>query len=507
MADWSHGYNVEQGYTYGVYRELAPDWMELCATLAGYVTPSEAGTPLRYLELGCGQGFGLCLFAANHPDIEFVGIDFSPEHIAHARALAAQAGLGNVRFEEADFLDLARAWPESLGRFDYAVLHGIYSWVPADVRAAIVACLDRALVSGGLAYASYNAMPGWAAMQPFQHIVARLSQRTSQPGATVLGAGIGLFERLKNGGAALFEALPGLGGRIAGLKGMSSAYLVQEYLHRNWHPLWFSQVAEEMRAAKLEPVASATLPENLLPALLPEPLRGPVAEIADPLTQQDLIDCAINQSFRRDLFARGRRKRLANAPGAADFVVHALAPPAGDTLEVKTSFGAFTLRESVFRPVFDALADGPKPVAALLDLGVPGNLLQALILLAHGGAVSIARPAGARDGAAARRFNAVVCAQVGMGAPYNYVATPQNGAAHGLRDVDLIVMKVRRDDPGAGPETLRDGLLATLAGLGRKLLRNDEPVDGDEAKAFADELVSDILANRLPIWKRLGAFE
>ena len=32
-----------KGYTYGVYRELAPDWMDVCAMLAGYVAPSEAG--------------------------------------------------------------------------------------------------------------------------------------------------------------------------------------------------------------------------------------------------------------------------------------------------------------------------------------------------------------------------------------------------------------------------------------------------------------------------------
>jgi tRNA G46 methylase TrmB len=119
VTDWTHGYNIEQGYTYGVYRELAPDWMDVCAMLAGFAVPSEgAQGQLRYLELGCGQGFGLALIASAYPQIEFVGVDFSPEHIAHARGLAHAAGLDNVRFVEADFLDLARDWPPELGRFD-----------------------------------------------------------------------------------------------------------------------------------------------------------------------------------------------------------------------------------------------------------------------------------------------------------------------------------------------------------------------------------------------------
>ena len=35
MSDWSHGYNVSLGYTYGFYRELAPDWLDLCTRISG----------------------------------------------------------------------------------------------------------------------------------------------------------------------------------------------------------------------------------------------------------------------------------------------------------------------------------------------------------------------------------------------------------------------------------------------------------------------------------------
>jgi SAM-dependent methyltransferase len=504
VSDWTHGYNIEQGYTYGVYRELAPDWMDVCAMLAGYVAPSEAAQDnLRYLELGCGQGFGLCLIASAYPSIEFVGVDFSPEHIAHARGLASAAGLTNVSFVEADFLDLARAWPLELGRFDYVVLHGIYSWVPAELRQAIVACLAEALVSGGLAYLSYNSMPGWAVMQPFQHIAARMHAKSAAPGAQVLGNAVSLFQKLKAGNAALFDALPGLSARVDGLKDLSPNYLVQEYLHSNWTPMWFSEVADEMRGAKLDFVASATLPENLLPAMLPEPVRAVVGEVADPLAQQDVIDCAINQSFRRDLLARGRRKRFQASPGAAELLVHALARPAGETVAVKTSFGEFTLRQQIYAPLFDALESGPKRIAELLAVSKEqSNVLQALILLAHGGHVAVLKDE-ARDFAAAQAFNRACAAAVLTGAPYNYLAAPAIGSALTARDVDLMLLGLMADD--GDRDTLWARLLEALGRLGRKLLADGKPVEGEQAAQLAKELVNDVLVNRLPLWQKLGA--
>jgi trans-aconitate methyltransferase len=502
VTDWTHGYNIEQGYTYGVYRELAPDWMDVCAMLAGFVAPSEcAQGRLRYLELGCGQGFGLALIASAYPDIEFVGIDFSPEHIAHARGFAQAAALNNVRFVEADFLDLARDWPVELGRFDYAVLHGIYSWVPPELRRAIVDCLSQALVSGGLAYVSYNSMPGWSVMQPFQHVAARLQARSALPGAQVLNQAVSLFQQLRAGKAALFDALPGLGARLDGLKDLNSAYLVQEYLHENWHPLWFSEVADEMRGAKLDFVASATLPENLLPAMLPEPVRTVVTEIADPLAQQDVIDCAINQSFRRDLLVRGRRRRFAAAPGAADLLVETLARPPGETVSIKTSFGEFTLKDHIYAPLFEALESGPKRVSELIAPDNHSNVLQGLILLAHGGHVAMLKD-GARDLAPGQRFNRACAAAVLNGAPYNYLAAPAIGSAIVAHDVDLILLALR--EAGVEREQLGAKLLEALAKLGRKLLRDGKPVDGEESERLANDFVNSVFVSKFPSWQKLG---
>jgi methyltransferase-like protein len=48
----------------------------------------------------------------------------------------------------------------SLGKFDYIIAHGLYSWVPEVVRERILAICRERLAPQGVAYISYNAYPG-----------------------------------------------------------------------------------------------------------------------------------------------------------------------------------------------------------------------------------------------------------------------------------------------------------------------------------------------------------
>lgn len=268
MTSWSHGYNVSAGYTYGFYRELAPDWIDLALSFRGLEPPrGQPGAAFRYLELGSGQGFGLCLLAAANPEGEFLGIDFSPEHTAHANALAGKLRLTNVTFLEGDFATLGAAWPAALGAFDYVTLHGIYSWVPEPIRDSLVAILSAATAPGGAVYVSYNAMPGWVSTLPFQHILHLLHVEGKAKDMGAVRAGRELFSKLQAAGSGVTKALPALESRIEGTLKQPEPYLVQEYLHENWHPLWSSQVAGELAGAKLGLAATATLAELLLSTL------------------------------------------------------------------------------------------------------------------------------------------------------------------------------------------------------------------------------------------------
>ena len=208
MSNWSHGYNVEGGYTFGFYREMSPCWLDYVAMLTGVQTPQ--GNARRYLELGCGQGCNLLTLAAANPDIEFVGIDFDPLHIAHGQNLAAKSELTNIRFLEADFAALAEDWPADLGTYDYVALHGIYTWISVPLRAAVVKCLGHAVKPGGLVYNGYNTQPGWLAGMALQHLLRKHRADTGLPPTQAIKSGIGMMKRLAAADAALFKQQPGL---------------------------------------------------------------------------------------------------------------------------------------------------------------------------------------------------------------------------------------------------------------------------------------------------------
>lgn len=127
------------------------------ATIAHFhgMDPAPTAT-MRVLELGCGRGGNLIPMAFHHPEARFVGIDLSLSAIEHARISAAELGLANLVFHHLDILDVT---PE-LGRFDYIIVHGVYSWVPEPVRDGVMAIFQELLSPQGVAYVSYNALPG-----------------------------------------------------------------------------------------------------------------------------------------------------------------------------------------------------------------------------------------------------------------------------------------------------------------------------------------------------------
>ena len=72
----------------------------------------EAGA--RVADVGCGSGTAVLTMAAAYPQSEFYGFDIDARSVAVARARAADAGLGNVTFEERAAEDLPTEPPFDL---------------------------------------------------------------------------------------------------------------------------------------------------------------------------------------------------------------------------------------------------------------------------------------------------------------------------------------------------------------------------------------------------------
>lgn len=132
-----------------------PDHLAVIARLHG-LSPPPVETA-RVLDIGGGDGINVLAMAEALPDARFLSIDLAERPVARGRAIVEAAGITNVRVEVGDILDAARSLDEP---FDYVIAHGVYAWVPAPVREALLALIGRVLAPNGVAYLSYNALPG-----------------------------------------------------------------------------------------------------------------------------------------------------------------------------------------------------------------------------------------------------------------------------------------------------------------------------------------------------------
>jgi SAM-dependent methyltransferase len=147
----------EVEYPSYLHPRLHPDNFATMASLFGLPSPPDPSR-CRYLDIGCGTGHSILAFAGDLPEATFVGVDFSTPMIEEARRTAAELGLRNTTFVDADVLEFDDA---SAGPFDYIAIHGMMSWVPDPVaRRMLEICRDR-LTPNGMVYISFNANPGY----------------------------------------------------------------------------------------------------------------------------------------------------------------------------------------------------------------------------------------------------------------------------------------------------------------------------------------------------------
>ncbi len=176
--NWTHGYVQDIDYIHSYCRELAPSLLALACASRGLAV-RRGDRPLRYLELGFGQGLSVNVHAAACAG-EFWGTDLNPAHVVNARELAAASGSGARLFDDS-FAELLER-PE-LPEFDIIAMHGTWSWISAENRRTVAETVRRKLAPGGLFYVSYNCLPGSTPELPLRQLL-KLHTDVASPTAT-----------------------------------------------------------------------------------------------------------------------------------------------------------------------------------------------------------------------------------------------------------------------------------------------------------------------------------
>jgi len=506
---WSSGYSADVAYILGFYRELAPSFLDYVCAINGV-----AGVPwsrgVRYCELGCGRGFGTALLAAANPDIDFVGIDFSPTHVAEAKALTDGVNLPNVSFREMSFGEASRSSDPALAEFDIIALHGVYSWVTPAVQEDIHEFIRAKLVPAGICFVSYNTMPGWAAVGPIQRLLLEVANRSSGDSLTLFSKGYEILQSLAENSSAFVVQNPTLKSRIERMKNQNQRYLAHEFLHAGWQPLYVTDVMEKLAEAKLAYIGSASVAENRLELSVPTGLQELVRTAPDLKMSELLRDYVINKHFRRDVYVKGplelslqqRRERLE----AMMFTLINMGAEVPETLPVPA--GQVTPVREGMDAILQGLADGPAKATDLIEAGKeagiqPANIFRIFDILVHNTIIHPVRPNyETLDRAPSRRLNSAIMALTASGDTHQYLSSPVLGSAIACTYFDRLVASLFLDNTESNDQSIAEEVLRRLDASGFKLQKDGQPVD-DSLEAIT-KLTSEFRTQRLPQWCSLG---
>ena len=270
------------------------------ATLWGLTPPALKGA--KVLELGSSFGGNLISQAVYYPDTEFVGIDLSDSQITQGNEIIKSMGLTNVRLETKNILDIT---PE-FGMFDYIIVHGIYSWVPDNVKDKILEVCRENLTPNGIAYISYNTYPGWKSREVARDIMLYankytqdlpLSEQTRRGKAVVqlFSDAIKSIESEKNNNKSRIN-------NFDSIQTKGDHYIAHEYLEYHNHPLYLNQFVDSLHQHQLAYIGDTDFQLSYI-SWMPQHLRDMINQLSetDYVAREQCLDYLYDVAFRRSL--------------------------------------------------------------------------------------------------------------------------------------------------------------------------------------------------------------
>lgn len=271
-----------------------PDRSATIATLLG-MTPAPV-EHCRVLEIACGNGSNLCPIAYSLPGSDCVGLDYASIPIANARQMAAELNLNNVTFH---CCDVAKT-PEDLGLFDYIIAHGIYSWIPAEVRDALLAVCRRHLAPNGVAFISYNAYPGNYVSQMVRTMLLYHTRGFAEPQQQVT-QGIALAKLIAESQLEPDAYRQLVKEELERFIKVNPNYIFHDALSDVNEPSYFHQFAEHAARHGLQYLAEADFHE-MLDAQFGPPVKQALDQIAaDRIEREQYLDFLKCRRFRQTL--------------------------------------------------------------------------------------------------------------------------------------------------------------------------------------------------------------
>lgn len=274
--------------------QTRPDNLGLIAKLFGL--DSAAPDNCRVLELGCASGGNIIPLAYYWPNSEFTGIELSEKQAALGNKIIEDLRLNNINIIHKNILTL----DESLGTFDYVIAHGVYSWVPAEVQGHMLKLISQVLAPNGVAFVSYNTLPGWHLRMAIRDIMLFPTDPDATP-EEKKDNGIVMLHKLARGlpeTSSLSEKW--LKKETEFLLKQPPSYLLHDYLEENNNPVYFYQFMEKAESNRLQFLSEADM-YTMLGSTLTEEAEKELDDIEDLIEYQQYMDFYYLRYFRQTL--------------------------------------------------------------------------------------------------------------------------------------------------------------------------------------------------------------
>jgi methyltransferase-like protein len=272
------------------------------------------------------MGGNLMAMAQKYPGARFVGIDLSSRQIAEGWKVIDRLKIDNVELRHMDIADV----PESLGKFDYIVSHGVYSWVSPAVQDRMLTLVKRHLAPNGVAYISYNTFPGWHIRGIVRDMMLYRGMQFADP-ATRLAQAKSLVEFVaKSSPDAEDPYRKVLQGELDVLLRSDDYYLHHDHLEENNHPLHFHEFARRLDVNGLQYLGEADFSTMVSSNFAPDVARTLQDLGAHDIVQMEqYMDFVRCRYFRQTLICHGAAplKRQLLPPVVKEFFLASQATP------------------------------------------------------------------------------------------------------------------------------------------------------------------------------------
>jgi len=280
-----------------------PDKLATTATLFGASPPPVE--ECRFLDIGCAVGGNILPMAYVLPNSIFTGIDYSARQIEIGQERLAELGAKNIRLLHMDIMDV----PDDFGEYDYIVAHGLYSWIPQQVRDGLLAVIKKHLAPNGVAYLSYNVFPGGHMISMVREMMQYRTRFIDDPmekisqARALIDMMVGLpYEDNQAFGGFIRSYHEAMMERFDQGDADVETLLLHDELAEINEPRYFHEVAEHAEEHGLQYISEVELFE-VAPFRFPKDVRVALGKMSkNSIEFEQYLDFLMTRTFRKSIF-------------------------------------------------------------------------------------------------------------------------------------------------------------------------------------------------------------